>query len=155
MGLAGQSPALAYDASWNRTDFWAGEYPNGFTLTRDVSVMIRSEPLPEAPRTIACALRKGETYHPWNAARVKASGLEFLSFVKIVTYRIEKTGTLTLYDARTGKEEKVAFSPGDQWTYLTYYGEGAFRMAFRGKQYEADQSLFDISADKGSSEHDR
>lgn len=146
--------ACAYDATWYKTDFWAGEYPNGFTLDSDITVKIRNEPLPAAPQDIACALKKGETYHPWNGERVEASKLEFLTYVKKVSYKVKSPATILLQDENSDSDREVDFKPGDRWTYLTYYGEGMFRIELDGKEYAAEQDLFEVSEDKGDQEHD-
>jgi hypothetical protein len=146
--------AFAYDGTWYRTDFWAGEYPNGFTLAQDVTVRIRKEPLPAALQDTDCGLNKGETFHPWNGERVDASKLEFLTYVKKVTYRIKSPATILLQDENSESDREVDFKPGDRWTYLTYYGEGMFRLELEGKEYAAEQDLFEVSDDKGDREHD-
>lgn len=141
--------AFAYDASWYKTDFWAGEYPEGFTLKQDVTTNIRKKLDRDAPRDVTCTLKEGETYHPWNDERVKASKLEFVSYVKKVPYEIKGDATLTLMNEKSEKDVILNFERDDEWTYLTYYGEGAFRMEFKGVVYTADQSLFDVSREKG------
>lgn len=147
------APALAYDDTWYRTDFWAGEYPNGFTLAEDVTVKIRKEALPAAPQDIDCALKKGATYHPWNGERVKSDKLDFVSYVRKVTYKIKSPAKVLLQDEKKEADREIDFKPGDTWTWLTYYGEGMFRMEFDGTEYAADQALFDVSDDKGDREH--
>jgi hypothetical protein len=141
-------PAQAYDASWYKSDFWSGEYPHGFTLKEDVTTQIRADHDPKAPREIACELKKGATYHPWNGERVKSNKLEFISFVPTVTYVIKETAKVYLRDEKTEKDLEFSFKKGDEWTYLTYYGEGMFRMTFQGTVYGAEQDLFEASREK-------
>jgi hypothetical protein len=143
------TPAQAYDASWFKTDFWAGEYPHGFTLKQDVTTKIRTKPDPDAARSIDCALKKGATYHPWNHNRVKSSKLDFISYVPTETYVIKRLGKVFLRDEKTDKEFKYSFKKGDEWTYLTYYAEGMFKMGLKGKSYTAEQDLMEISKEKG------
>ncbi|MEC9367644.1 MAG: hypothetical protein VX871_03030, partial [Pseudomonadota bacterium] len=83
-------PVRAYDASWYKTDFWAGEYPRGFTLDRNLRIAIRARDDPGASRNIDCALPKGATFHPWNDRRVKSSRLAFVSYVPKATYLVTK-----------------------------------------------------------------
>lgn len=142
------TPALAYDASWYKTSFWAGEWPHGFTLKNNTTILIRTKPKFEEPRTIDCALTQGATFHPWNNKRVASSKLEFISFVPIITFVITKPISLTLSNEQTELEEKLSFSTGDEWKYLTYYAEGHFRMKFNGKIYGADQDLLEASNEK-------
>ncbi len=146
--------ALAYDATWYKTDFWSGEYPHGFTLNEDVTTQIRADHDPKAQKDIACTMEKGATYHPWNGDRVKSSKLEFLSFVPIETYVIKAPVTFTLHDEQTKSDVTVSFKQGDEWTYLTYYGEGAFRMKFQDKVYAAEQDLFEASKEKDGKKTD-
>ena len=148
--LAGLPPsaALAYDASWYKTDFWAGEYPHGFTLEKNVTAKIRAAPDPGAPRTIDCAMKKGATYHPWNSKRVAASKLEFMSYVPTETYVIKTPVTLTLRNEKTDTDKKISFNKGDEWTYLTYYAEGMFKMSFQGTHFTAEQDLFEASREQ-------
>ena len=140
--------ALAYDATWYKTDFWAGEYPHGFTLEKDVSTQIRATLDPQAPRTIDCAMKKGATYHQWNIERVVSAKLEFISYVPTVTYVIEKPAAFTLRNEQTDSDEKITFGKGDEWIYLTYYAEGAFKMSFKGTAYSAEQDLMEASREK-------
>ena len=152
--MSGVGYALAYDATWYKTDFWAGEYPNGFTLAKDFTTEIRETPDPDAAHSVKCALKQGETYHQWNEGRVKASKLEFVSYVKKVAYEIKQPATLILQNEKTESDETIAFKAGDEWTYLTYYAEGAFRMEFKGVPYAAEQELFEYSQEKGKKEGD-
>lgn len=147
-------PLLAYDATWYKTDFWAGEYPNGFTLAKDFTTEIRETTDLDAARSVKCALKQGETYHQWNEDRVKASKLEFVSYVKKVAYEIKQPATLILQNEKTESDETIVFRAGDEWTYLTYYAEGAFRMEFKGVPYAAEQELFEYSQEKGKKEGD-
>lgn len=151
------APAQAYDASWYKTDFWSGEYPHGFTLKQGVTIKIRTKPDPDEARSIDCALKKGATYHSWNHSRVKSSKLEFISYVPTETYMIKRSGKVFLRDEKIDKEFKYSFKKGDEWTYLTYYAEGMFKIGLKGKSYTAEQDLMEISKEKGgkSSNKDR
>ena len=122
--LAG--PGLAYDDTWHQTDFWAGEYPAGFSMQQDAVTTIRTEPNPNVPRSIQCELKKNATYHTWNQKRAKSDKLEFITFVPITKYRTKKAGTVDVHDEKTKKEVKLNLKAGDEWTFLTYYGEGFF-----------------------------
>jgi hypothetical protein len=141
-------PALAqstYDESWYRAPFWSGEYPNGFSVLKDVTVELRPALDPKADKTIACDLPAKATYQMWNNARVEDQGLHFVSFTKIEEYRITKDYTASLYDPSQGMNVDIALKPGDIWRDLAYYGEGAFLMEFDGVRYDGDQSLYDVS----------
>lgn len=140
--------AFAYDETWYKADFWAGEYPHGFTLEQNVTTLIRAEPDPQASRTITCSMKKGATYHPWNRERVASSKLEFISYVPKEFFIIKKPGTFTLRNEKTDTDEKIRFSIGDEWEYLTYYAEGLFKIAYKGTAYTADQDLIEASQEK-------
>lgn len=142
--------AHAFDETWYKADFWAGEYPEGFTLKKDFATKVRANPDLKAERMIDCALKKGATYHPWNEARVEESKLQFVTFVKKVIYVIKDPVTLVLHNEIVAENEKVVFDADDEWTYLTYYAEGSFRMQFNGAVYTAEQSLFEVSNEKGA-----
>jgi len=140
--------AAPYDASWNKSDFWSGEYPHGFTLTEDATIKIRSTLDPKAPRDIDCALKKGATYHPWNAARVDSDGLNFLSYGRLVPYVVTKPVKVIAQTQPGDEEVNLVFKKGDEWIYRTYYAEGMFEMTYKGKIYAADQDLMEASKEK-------
>ena len=140
--------AQAYDAAWYKTDFWAGEWPNGFTLKEDVTTKLRARPDKAAARIIDCALKRGETYHQWNQDRVLSSRLDFVTFVRKVKYVIKTPGKFDVQDEKTKADVSLSLKAGEEWTYLTYYGEGYFRMEYKDRVYGADQSLFEHSKTK-------
>lgn len=145
-------PALAqsaYDDGWYRAPFWSGEYPNGFTVIRSVTVQLRPTLDPAAERTIACDLPARATYQPWNGARVDAQDLAFVSYTRIADYKVREAHTATLSRSDDGAEAEVSLKPGDVWRYLVYYAEGAFQMEFGGVKYDGDQSLFEVSEQIG------
>lgn len=151
LGLAA-APALAqstYDEGWHRATFWSGEYPNGFTVLKDTTVELRPTLDPAAEKTIACDLRARATYQVWNAARVEAQGLSFVSYTRIADYKIKSAHEATLYRTDDASEVTVSFKPGDVWRYLVYYAEGNFGLEYDGVRYDGDQSLFDVSEQIG------
>jgi hypothetical protein len=94
-------PTSQYDASWYRANGWSGEYPDGFTMTGNVTTKIRGSLNLDAPKSISCMLRKGATYHQWNKRRVSSDRLEFTSFTKIETYELDASFTLNFDASRT------------------------------------------------------
>lgn len=137
--------ASAYDESWYKTDFWAGEYPHGFSLKEDAAIPIRSAPDPGQPQTIDCQLKQYSTFHVWNAKRVKSDRLEFVSYVPTARYRVKQAAEVHVHNEQTKTDTKLALKVGDEWTELTYYGEGAFKMRFQGVEYGAEQDLYEVS----------
>jgi hypothetical protein len=73
--LSAAVPVKAYDASWYKSDGWSGEYPYGFTMAKDTTILIRETLDRDAPKTMSCDLKKGATYHQWNSDRVKSVSL--------------------------------------------------------------------------------
>lgn len=150
LAMLAAAPALAYDPSWYRSDGWGGEYPAGFTLTQSVSTKLRAADDPAAPRDIDCALSKGATYHPWNADRVAASGLQFVSYTRTVDYAVAEPLDTVVYRMPEGDEVPLSLAAGAEWTYLTYVAEGLFVMRYDGVIYQADQDLFEASKEAGN-----
>ena len=145
-------PALAqsaYGETWHQAPFWSGEYPNGFTVLRKVTVKLRPDLDPAAERTIACDLPARATYQPWNRARVEAQGLAFVSYTRIAEYKVKDALKTTLSRSDDASEVEVSFEPGQLWRYLVYYAEGTFQLEYEGVKYDGDQSLFDVSEQLG------
>ncbi len=148
------APALAqsaYDDSWYRSNFWSGEYPDGFSMVKTTTVQLRPTLDPKADKTVACELPQGATYQTWNQARVEEQGLNFTSFTKIADYKITKPYETTFYKHLDGTEQKVSLKEGDTFRYLAYFGEGAFLMEYDGVEYEGDQDLFEHAEQEGDS----
>jgi hypothetical protein len=140
--LAGPAAAPAdlaakYDASWYKSDYWTGEYPDGFATTRNVTVKIREILDPAAPRTVSCALRKGATYHPWNEARVASDQLEFVTFSKIETYELKEDFKDELERKSDGRDVPIELHKGDRWLYLAGVQEDIFMLRVGGTDYVA------------------
>lgn len=151
---AATAPAAppAYDDSWYRTDGWSGEYPDGFSVLKDITVKLRPVLSPSAERTIDCALPTKATYHPWNSARVAEQNLDFVAFTRVQDWEITTAYDALFYSDVDGSEYTVHFAPGDRWRYLAYYAEGTFAMEFQGKPYTGDQGLIDASKQIGTTE---
>jgi predicted aspartyl protease len=142
--------AFAYDASWYKANGWSGEYPNGFTITTDVTIKIRGSLDPDAPKTVPCLLRTGATYHEWNKKRVTSEGLEFVSFTKIVTYELKAATTTQVVRKSDGRKAIIKFKKGDRWSFLASLAEGAFLIKFGDTVYVADQDLFKNETEVGT-----
>lgn len=146
----GLTPALAqsveaYGPDWYKAEFWSGEYPNGFTVLKDTTLKLRASLSPTAEKTIDCPIPAKATYQMWNMSRVLDDGLTFISFTEKDVMKASKAydATLLRYDGSGSLD--VSFKPGDEWTYLAYFGEGAFLMEYDGNEYEGDQDLYDVS----------
>lgn len=144
------APALAqsvetYGEDWYKAEFWSGEYPNGFTVLKDTVLKLRPALDATAEKTIDCPVSAKATYQQWNMQRVLDEGLTFISFTEKDVMKVGKPydAKLLRYDGSDTLE--VSFKPGDEWTYLAYFGEGAFLMEYDGAEYEGDQDLLDVS----------
>jgi hypothetical protein len=152
--LAGilDSPAVAYDGSWYKNQGWGGEYPYGFTVTNDLTINIRETPDPTVPTAISCQLKKGSTYHQWNAKRVKSDQLEFISFTKIEPYEIKAAFAFDVTRQSDRRRTRLSFFRGDKWYFLAYLAEGFFLLKFKDTIYVADESVIGkstkLAADK-------
>jgi hypothetical protein len=140
-------PAVAYDASWYRAAGWSGEYPNGFTMTVDVTTNIRANPDPDAPKSQSCFLREGATYHEWNKKRVRSDKLEFVSFTKIATHALKTDYAAHVWRTPSNRAVVIHFKKGDQYQYLAYGAEGTFLIRHKGGIYMADQGLAEKSVE--------
>ncbi len=145
-GFAASAAAAPYDrSSWYEADFWAGEYPPGFTLSQSLTTPIRADTDPAAQRAVDCALEKGATYHPWNAERVASARLEFITFSPIVNYQVSGPLQVTVTRQPDGLETTLSFADGDAWDKLIYVGEGSFLMRRDGVVYMAGEDLMDAA----------
>lgn len=126
--------SAAYDSTWYKADGWSGEYPNGFSVVaKKVSVPARAEMDLDSPRSIQCSVPYLAVYHPWNGKR-KA---RFVTMSKIVTLTVKQD--FIFEDEGT----RIPLKQGDTIEYLVYNAEGWFTVRIKGKEYSADQALFD------------
>ena len=138
-------PAVKYDGSWYKTNGWSGEYPDGFTIARNITTKIRGTLDVDAPKSISCLLRKGATYHPWNKKRIVSDRLEFASFTKIETYELDASFTIELRRQSNGDDTTIQFKKGDRWLYLAGLAEERFLIKFNEAMYIAGQELYEKS----------
>jgi hypothetical protein len=131
------SPAAKYDASWYKSDYWIGEYPDGLSIARNLTVKIRETLDPDAPKSVSCALRRGATYHPWNEARVASDQLEFVTFNKIETYELKENFKDELERKSDGSSVTVELHKGDRWFYLASVQEDISIVRVGGTIYVA------------------
>jgi hypothetical protein len=143
-GAVGQpaAPASGYDNSWYVSDFWSGEYPPGFSVTRpDTVVRARRAMDKAAPRDVACKLPYLAVIHPWNQRRAAASQIKFLSATRIVQLIAKEQ--FVFEDMGDDAKRKVEIKKGDVIEYIRNDAEGSFEARIAGKQYTAGQSVFD------------
>jgi len=155
LGVSAAVPAFAYDASWYKANGWSGEYPYGFTMAKDVTVKIRENLDPNAPKTISCDLKKGATYHAWNSKRFKSDQLEFISFTKIETYELKSSFRANVTRGSDGRKATINFKKGNRWFFLVYLAEGYFQFRFNNTVYEGDQELLAKSTQISSTKDDQ
>ncbi len=138
LGFSASALGASYDGSWYQTQFWSGEYPNGFSVNKSgVTVMGRSGMDKGLPAEMACALPFKATFHVWNQDRVESNKVEFFTASKIVPMVAKED---FLFE---DGENKVQIHKGDLIEYLIYHSEGWFAVRIGGQEYEADQSLFE------------
>jgi hypothetical protein len=143
-GAVGQPavPVSGYDNSWYVSDFWSGEYPPGFSVTRpDTVVRARRAMDKAAPRDVACKLPYLAVIHPWNQRRAAASQIKFLSATRIVQLIAKEQ--FVFEDMGGDAKRKVEIKTGDVIEYIRNDAEGSFEARIAGKQYTAGQSVFD------------
>jgi hypothetical protein len=139
---------LTYGDAYYLTDFWAGEYSNGFAVPgSDVVVQARSQMHIDAPKDVACPLPQNANFHPWNIDRAQADGLEFRSV-------IEKTAIAITADVSLDADVEDADTPvtlelktGDTLTYLSYVGEGYFIAEYDDREYLLNEGELNNAAD--------
>jgi hypothetical protein len=134
-------PPNGYGEGWYVSEFWSGEYPPGFSVTRkDAVVQARASMDTAAPREVACRLPYLAVIHPWNRSRIAKSGIRFVSATRIVPLVAKET---FIFEAEGTPAAKLHVKKGDTIEYIRNDAEGAFEVRIAGKQYTAGQNLFD------------
>ena len=128
------------------SEFWSGEWPPGFTMTDDVTMNVHSRPAADSSRSVACTFKKGATYHPWNQDRIEKDYLKFLTSQQTIEHIVNAAVNAYVSDPQTDEQSRLKVKKGDRWTFLTYYAEGFFLMSFNGKEYVAEQDLYENSS---------
>jgi hypothetical protein len=129
-----------YDKSWFISEFWSGEYPPGFSVTKRHTVLMARTGMAKAlPRNVACEMPFLAVIHPWNTARIRESKVTFLSASKIVNM-VAKEDFVFRPDEVSAVP--INIKKGEVLEYLRNIGEGAFEVRIRGTRYRADQDLF-------------
>lgn len=137
--LATSTVFASYDDSWNHDETFMGEYPNGFSLRKNVTVAARTELNKDSAKSVSCKLPAKATYHLWNTVRVEADNLEFVTYTKKVVY-IAKKSFKYLFLTPT-KEIPITVLRGETITLLNYGSEGYFLVEYRGNQYTVEFSI--------------
>lgn len=146
--VAAQSVTDAYDDTWHRGEFWAGEYPNGFTVLEDTVLKLRPAIL-SSDKSIDCPVPAKATIHPWNIERANDMGLAFVTYSEIQDWEITEAYEAPFWDELQSAEATLSFKPGDRIRYLIYYGEGAFLMEVDGVKYTGDQGVLEHAKQVG------
>ena len=125
--MAGNAYAM-YDKSWYQTEFWSGEWPNGFSVAkRGVVVMGRLAVAADLDRVVKCQLPYKAVFNPWNTKRNVKSKVHYLTASKIVVMKALKD--FTLGEA----PQNAAVKAGDDVEYLIYGAEGSFTVRYNGE----------------------
>jgi hypothetical protein len=135
--LLGAEAFASYDNSWYQTEFWSGEWPNGFSVTKkDVTVLGRTAMDKDLVASVICKLPYKAVFNPWNDVRTAQSQASYMTASKIVVLTALKDFRLD------DGVNAVDVSKGDQIEYLIYGAEGSFLVRYMGVEYWADQSLW-------------
>lgn len=127
--------SAAYEQSWYLSEYWNGEYPNGFSVVaKNVSLPARAAMDPSLPISISCAVPFKAVYHPWNRAR----SAKYLTLTKIVPMVANEDLVLGLEG-----EEQAQVSAGEVIEFLNAGSEGIFLVRFKGVEYNATVELLD------------
>jgi len=139
-GQTGTLPGR-YGDGWYVSEFWSGEYPPGFSVTRkDTVIQARSRMDKAAPRAVACKLPYLAVIHPWNGSRAAKNNIKFLSATKIVRFVAKEPFD---FEDQGTAASKIPLKKGDTIEYIRNDAEGLFEVRIFGKQYTAGQDLFD------------
>jgi hypothetical protein len=132
----------------NTSDFWGGEWPRGVTMKADAIVMARKGSDTELAKDVSCSLTKGATYHPWNHERNKVTPMTFKTIETAIVHQVTKTTTVKLERQSDRELEEIQFKAGDEWAFITYYGEGYFSLSYKGKLYVGEEEVYQWSETK-------
>lgn len=145
-------PTIAdhYGDDWAVTGGWPGEYPAGFSILKNNTVLKahpHMNPLTEA--NIECPVPKFATYQQWNHTRAEADDLDFVVATKVFTITMIKDLNIQVPDPDDlvgFKDMTLTLKSGDTLSYLRYLGEGFAIVDFKGTEYQIDeQDLRDVS----------
>jgi hypothetical protein len=138
--LTAGSVQAGYDKSWYITEYWSGEWPNGFAVVApNVVVPARSVMDKEEPPSISCALPYKAMFHPWNVNRNQQGNVRYVTASKIVPLVARADFAFQPDDGST----PIPIAKGQVIEYLIYGAEGFFTVRIDGKEYTAEQGLFD------------
>src|SRR5262245_54830431 len=142
-------PRTGYDKSWYIGEFWSGERPGGFAVTRrNLTLMARSGMDKKLPRTVACRLPYLAVFHPWNKARNQKSRARYFTATKIFDLIAKENfeygfSPFVSFSEGGGPDVKLAMKKNDAMQYLQYIGEGVMVVRIKGKDYVATGDLLD------------
>jgi hypothetical protein len=132
--LESASAFAGYDDTWFQSNFWSGEYPPGFSVTKKrTTLMARSGMDKDLPRDVACEMPYLALIHPWNKERIRKSNMQFFSATKIIKMVAKE-------DFDFGDD--VAVKKGEVIEYIGNGAEDFFGVRIRGKRYTAGEDLF-------------
>jgi hypothetical protein len=136
ISLSSAKALAGYDNAWYQSEFWSGEYPIGFSVTkRHTIVMARSKMDKDLPRDVECEMPYLAVIHPWNTERIRKNKIRFFSATKIIKM-------IAKDDFEFGGD--VTVKKGQMVEYIGNGAEDFFQVRISGKQYTAGQDLFDF-----------
>lgn len=141
MLLFSYAAGAAYDSSWYQTEYWSGEWPNGFSVVKSgFSVTAREGMDKDLPRTISCELPQKAVYNPWNVKGNELRKTRYFTASKIVILTAKKKFSFK----EDGREMKpILIRKGQKVEYLIYGSEGYFMIRLNGQEYTAGQDFLE------------
>lgn len=130
----------SYDSSWFQTEFWSGEWPHGYAVSKpNITVAARTAMDRDLAPTIRCELPFKAVFSPWNDVRNSLSQVHYFTASKIVNLVAKNDFTFT----DNNKSQDIPIKKGQIIEYLIYGAEGYFTIRINGEMHPAYQDLFD------------
>jgi hypothetical protein len=125
-----------YDDTWFKSKFWSGEYPPGFSVTKErTTLMARSRMDKGLPRDVACEMPYLAVIHPCNRERNLKNHIEFYSATKILKLVAKEDFKF---------DSKIPIKKGESIEYIGNGAEDYFGVRIGGKIYTAAEYLFQV-----------
>jgi len=132
-----------YEAVWYHADFWPGEYPPRFSVTKDEVVLIgRAHMKLTSPKDVYCPVPKFATYSPWNSARNTADKLQYKTVSKPSVLTITDTVEVLALTENEQVEVTLNLQKGDTLQFLVYHAEGFGLYRYNDNNFVIDQGDF-------------
>ena len=126
-----------YNHLWHKSDFWAGEYPNGLViLEQGVILQARVKMDPAIQPSVKCPVDYRGVYHPWNKIRVESESLKFITMTKVLSLNVTEHFDYSYKTEFDGDLKSISYHLGDSIEYLGYLSEGFGQIDIGGQPIE-------------------